>query len=80
MIPLVIECGDHSFAPYAFICFHLIDNPNLKWCPMEVEDGREVEYDWLCEECLEEYNDGSDLAENITPICINCVRRIRGEG
>ena len=79
MIPLVIECADHSFAPFSFLCNHLIDNPDQTWVGMEVEDGREVENDWLCEECAERFKAGDELAEVLIPICIGCVRRLRNE-
>ena len=79
MFPLIIECSDHSYAPYSFLCRHLIDNPNQNWVPMDVDDGREVEHDWVCPECVERFDAGDDLIEVLTPVCINCVRRLKGE-
>ncbi len=78
-VPLVIECHDGQYSPYSFVCQHLIDNPRQKWEGMEVEDGREVEYDWLCKECLNNFNRGDTLEDMLVPICIGCVRSLRGE-
>lgn len=78
MNPLVIECGDHSYAPYSFVCQHLIDTPVMDWHPVEVDDGREVEYDWVCAECLQKHESGVQL-EEVIPVCINCVRRLKGD-
>lgn len=78
-MPLVIECGNNSFAPYSFVCQHLIDVPTVNWNPIEVSDGREVEYDWLCDECLDKHEIGNDLAEVIVPICTYCVRNLKGD-
>ena len=79
MIPLVIECADHSFAPFSFLCNHLLENSNQNWVAMKVEDGREVENDWLCEECAQRFETGDELAEVLVPICIGCVRKMRNE-
>ncbi len=78
-LPLLVECGDHSYSPYSFICQHLLDNPSLEWNPMEVGDGREVEYDWICPDCLDRHLQGENLGETLQTVCIGCVRRIRGE-
>lgn len=79
MIPMNIECADHSFAPYSFMCRHLIDNPGQDWIAMDVQDGREVENDWLCPECADRFEAGDELEEVLIPVCINCVRRLKGE-
>ncbi len=79
MMPLVIKCSNHQYAPYSFLCCHLLDNPTMEWVPMEVDDGREVENDWLCKDCYDLFQTGDDLADQIVPICINCVRHLRGE-
>lgn len=79
MIPLVIECADHSFAPFSFLCHHLVDNPDQLWVGMDVQDGREVEHDWLCEDCAKRFEAGDELEEVLVPICINCVRKLKDE-
>lgn len=79
MIPLIIECGDHSFAPFSFLCHHLCDFPDQEWVGMKVEDGREVENDWLCQECAARFEAGDELEEVLVPVCIGCVRRLRNE-
>lgn len=79
MIPLIIECADHSYAPYSFLCKHLVDNPSQNWVSMDVQDGREVENDFLCEECADKFEQGDELSDTLVPICINCVRRLKGE-
>lgn len=79
MIPLIIECHNGELAPFSFLCNHLIDNPSLDWIGMDVQDGREVENDWLCPECADRFEAGDELAEVLIPICINCVRQLKGE-
>jgi hypothetical protein len=79
MIHYLVECADHSFAPFSFLCNHLLDNPNQNWVSMEVQDGREVENDFLCEECAERFEAGEQLEEVLAPVCINCVRCLKGE-
>jgi hypothetical protein len=79
MIPFVIECKNGKTAPYSFVCRHLVENPQQNWVSMDVQDGREVENDWLCEDCAGAFEAGSDLVETLVPVCINCVRDLRGE-
>lgn len=79
MNPLVIECADHTFSPYSFLCKHLIDNPKQLWVAMEVNDCREVEHDWLCEECYANFNDGDTLEDVVVPICIGCVESLKSQ-
>lgn len=79
MIPLVVECHGGGLAPYSFICRHLIDTPSVGWVAMDVQDGREVENDWLCEDCADKFAAGDDLGETLVPVCIDCVRQLRCE-
>lgn len=79
MIPLLIECHNGKFAPYSFLCVHLVDKPDQNWIAMEVQDGREVENDFLCEECAGNFEKGDELSDTLVPICINCVRKLKGE-
>lgn len=79
MIPLVIECADHTLAPYSFLCRHLIDTPKQQWVSMDVQDGREVENDYLCAECADLFEAGDELAEVLIPICIHCTRQLKSQ-
>lgn len=79
MIPLNIECHGGQFAPYSFLCHHLIDNPKQFWVSMDVQDGREVEHDYLCAECADAFEGGDQLAEVLIPICINCTRQLKSQ-
>lgn len=79
MYPMTIECSNHTFAPYSFVCKHLVANPNQLWVGMEIEDGRETENDWLCETCAKIFTDGEYLEETLVPICMHCVRELRNE-
>jgi len=79
MIPLLIECHTGQLVPYSFICQHLMDNPQQVWVGMDVNDGREVEKDWICEECLNNFESGDTLEEVISPICIDCVKILKSE-
>lgn len=78
-VPKVIECANHQFAPWAVLCIHLIENPKLQWISVEVDDGREVENDYICAECYKQHMSGNDPVDDIRPICIHCVRKLKNE-
>lgn len=69
----LIQCGDHSYAPYSIVCVHLIAG-TTEWCPIP-SDHPEVDHDWLCPKCLEQFSDiGID---DIRAVCIHCVRDLQ---
>lgn len=74
---LLIECGDHSYAPWSIVCVHLIDGTSREWKLIEVDDGREVDGDWVCPDCHEKHMAGNDDINFLRPICMHCVRTIR---
>ena len=78
-LPLVIKCGDHQFAPYSFLCRHLVDGQRSDWNKVELgpDDKREVEGDWLCGDCYEDHLVNVDDPNNIVPICLHCVRELQ---
>ena len=80
-VPLVIQCGDHNYAPYSFVCRHLIENPLQEWIPIDIaeDDGREVDNDWVCEECdkNEIWTKHEEAVEALRIICIHCIKIIR---
>jgi hypothetical protein len=78
-VPKLIQCGDHKWAPWAIICCHLMDNPeDHEWCPIEVNDGREVDNDYVCPECFEahfEQGEPHDI-DKLRAVCIHCLRHL----
>ena len=88
--PLLVECGDHGRAPYSFCCIHVSEDPAQPWIPLALadDDAREVQADWLCEDCfdvLEAIEDlGLDPWEYLMPlmtmICVNCLPGLQAQG
>jgi hypothetical protein len=70
----LIQCGDHGYAPAVIVCRHLFDGQSRSWCPVDSGDP-EVDHDWLCPECLEQYPllDVEDLRSD----CMHCARRLK---
>jgi hypothetical protein len=76
-VPLVILCGDHSYAPWAIVCIHLINDPSNQWCKIEVVDGREVDGDWVCPDCYDKHQAGDDPVDQLVPLCMHCVNHLK---
>jgi len=79
--PNLIECGDHSFAPWSIVCTHLMYGQSRTWQSLD-SDNPEVDHDWLCPECMEQFiaeadNDQEHDLTNLRPVCIHCVRYLR---
>jgi len=71
----LIQCGDHSFAPWCCVCVHLLDGSAKQWCPVPIGDEGEVESDWVCPDCLTRC---PDLEPNdLRAVCMHCLRRLR---
>lgn len=69
----LIRCGDHSLAPWAIVCVHILDGTADDVVPIPQADGSEVEFDWLCPQCY------ADLAaengvDDLRYVCIHCLR------
>lgn len=69
------KCGDHQYAPGCLVCVHLVEGHSTHWCPVPIEEGSELESDWLCPECLEQFPD-IDI-KLLQPICMHCVRELQ---
>jgi hypothetical protein len=79
----LVQCGDHSWAPWSIVCTHLMEGTSRDWRPVE-SDNPEVDYDWFCPPCrtkLEEAqaaNERPDIAD-MQCICMHCVRFLRNK-
>lgn len=88
--PLLIDCGDHGRAPYSFCCIHLCTVPAQPWLALALadDDAREVEADWLCENCFDVLQAIEDLGLDpweyllplLTTICVNCLPEAQAHG
>ena len=73
----LIECGDHSFAPWAATCVHICEGTATEVVPIPQPDGSEVENDWLCPQCVQRYFIGLDCdVEDLRMVCIHCLRKL----
>lgn len=73
--PLTIKCGDHKQAPWAVVCVHLLEGTSREWISIR-STHPEVEFDWACPKCLPK-EDVSLVFDDLRPICIHCVQRLR---
>lgn len=75
----LIRCGGHGFAPWHIVCVHLVEGTSKDWVaiPLRPDDGREVDSDWLCPDCADEYDAGINI-DKLKPVCMHCVRKLRG--
>lgn len=71
----LIQCGDHSYAPWSIVCVHLIGGAT-DWCPVP-SDHPEVDHDWHCSQCRDQCPD-VDI-DDLQAICIHCVRELQRE-
>jgi hypothetical protein len=69
--PLLTPCARHGLLPYHFICEHLIKGSS-DWQSVAVEDGRDVEFDWVCGGCIGRYKTGQAMALHV--LCMLCLR------
>lgn len=74
--PLNIRCGNHEEAPWSIVCIHLVLGQNKEWMPVE-SDHPEVEFDWFCPSCKDDFKKGDPDLNLLRPICIHCVRHLR---
>lgn len=77
--PKVIDCDLHGVSPWHIICDHLMDGVATDWYSIDVDDGREVECDWVCEDCLAKHEADDDSIDHLHAVCMHCVRLLREE-
>ena len=78
-LPKVIRCEDHSCAPWAVTCIHIIEGTATDVVPIVLDEGTEVEADWLCPECVQKhFGDEWDKCEiaDLRAVCIHCLRQV----
>ena len=71
----LIQCADHSYAPWGIVCVHLVEHTALDWMPVPQEPGSECDNDWLCPTCLKKYPDV--LLDDMRAICMHCIRDLK---
>lgn len=79
--PNLIQCSDDGWAPWSIVCVHLLFGKSTEWLTLE-SDNPEVDYDWLCPECMDKFQREGDAGEDhditdLRPVCIHCVEKVR---
>lgn len=77
MNSLTVNCDVHGTSPFHIVCDHLLNDYSTDWTAVEVNDGREVESDWVCPHCERAHRSGNDPIENLRVICMHCLRAHR---
>lgn len=72
----LIQCGDHSYAPWHVICVHLMEGQSREWLTLN-SNNPELDYDYLCPDCMELHEQGKDDLDKLRCACMHCVRDIR---
>ena len=75
----LIRCGDEGLAPWAITCVHICDGSASEIVPVPLEEGTEVESDWLCRECYEKHfgvDGGGAGIDELRAVCIHCLRQL----
>ena len=63
---------------WAITCIHLIEGrPASEWKRIDVDDGREVDADWVCTSCFGKHMQGRDSVDDLRPVCIYCMRHMK---
>jgi hypothetical protein len=76
--PTLIQCADHSWAPYVMTCAHLMEgSPPEKYHRIDLaeDDLREIEADFICTDCFEKH--GCDYHDDLRVVCIHCFRHMQ---
>jgi hypothetical protein len=77
-----LMCGDHKKRRWSIVCIHLIRGTSHEWMVGDVDEFDGVK-DWLCPACMNERdriageNGRPPFIDNIRPICVMCVEKIR---
>ena len=75
-VPKLIQCGDHSLAPWSIVCEHVLSGEANEAIPIPKVDAQESMYDWVCAECearMDEQNN-EEFLDLLRCICIHCLR------
>ena len=77
-VPQLIECTDHNFAPWCLICTHLVFQESKIAVVLPNDHIQEVDYDWLCPECFEIFQEeGADpLMDVMKCVCMHCANHL----
>jgi hypothetical protein len=75
----VVTCPEHGVQPWALVCIHVLSGglraDNWRW--VRIDDGREVDADWVCAECFSKHQAGADPVENLRVCCARHLRELR---
>lgn len=72
----LIRCSEDGLVPWSIVCIHLVEGRSRKWEPLD-SSNPEVDHDWLCPECMKQHEMEQDDIENLRPVCIHCVVKLR---
>ena len=70
----LIRCGDHSLAPWAVACVHVMEGTAADLVRVPQDEGSEVKYDWACRECYEKLQRDECPVEDLRAVCVHCLR------
>lgn len=75
----LIQCGNHSWAPWSAVCIHLMDGSANTAVGLH-SNNEEVLYDWICSDCFEKFSVGDKtdefLMDNLRAVCMHCTRKL----
>lgn len=77
-----IDCEEHGFNEEAFVCEHLLREPNQLWCSREPTDENPCPDAWClkCDEHFQtegEWNERNEGKVQIKLVCQACYTRLR---
>jgi hypothetical protein len=77
----LIQCGDHSFAPWSIMCVHVMEHTAEKAVAVDKDDPLdENEYDWICPDCYKECflrdEDDEVPLDNLRAVCMHCAKGV----
>lgn len=74
----LIQCGDHSWAPWSIVCTHVLNRTAAKVYALPKLPPGESEFDYVCMSCAEEVEQDGDAIniDNLRPVCMHCVTRV----
>ena len=72
-------------SPWSIVCNHLMSGESREWRGVESNDNSEVEFDWLCPDCLKVHLETEEQQRPYTEeeldslkcVCIHCVCVLR---
>ncbi len=77
-----IECDEHGYAQEAFLCEHLLREPNQVWCSREPTTEEPCPDAWClrCDDHYQEQGEWNAQNEGKVPIklvCQGCYKKLR---